>query len=35
MIFQKKSCAVFEVEEVLPVMTNNYEECIKEGVKVY
>ncbi|XP_053394075.1 uncharacterized protein C6orf62 homolog [Mercenaria mercenaria] len=32
---RKKSCAVFEVEEVLPVMTNNYEDCIKEGAKVY
>lgn len=29
----KKSNAVFEVAEVLPVMTNNYEETIKEGAK--
>ncbi|KAL4236229.1 hypothetical protein ACF0H5_004616 [Mactra antiquata] len=30
---KKKNSAVFEVEEVLPVMTNNYEDCIKEGAK--
>ena len=32
--FQKKKCAVFEVAEVLPVMTNNYEESILKGAKV-
>ncbi|KAK2163411.1 hypothetical protein NP493_1462g00019 [Ridgeia piscesae] len=30
---QKKACAVFEITEVLPVMTNNYEESILRGVK--
>ncbi|WAR23882.1 CF062-like protein [Mya arenaria] len=29
----KKENAVFEVSEVIPVMTNNYEECIMEGAK--
>ena len=33
-LFQKKKCAVFEVAEVLPVMTNNYEESILKGAKV-
>lgn len=30
---KKKKCAVFEVAEVLPVMTNNYEESILKGAK--
>ncbi|XP_064605641.1 uncharacterized protein C6orf62 homolog [Liolophura sinensis] len=30
---KKKSSAVFEVTEVVPVMTNNYEETILRGVK--
>lgn len=30
---KKKKRAVFEIEEVVPVMTNNYEDCIKEGAK--
>ena len=33
-VFQKKNCAIFEVTEVLPVMTNNYEESILKGAKV-
>ena len=32
--FQKKKTAMFEVAEVLPVMTNNYEHSILQGVKV-
>ena len=32
--FQKKPCAVFEIAEVVPVMTNNYEESILKGAKV-
>lgn len=32
--FQKKPCAVFEIAEVVPVMTNNYEDSILKGVKV-
>ena len=31
---QKKTSAVFEVAEVVPVMTNNYEESILKGAKV-
>ena len=31
---QKKNGAVFEVAEVIPVMTNNYEDSIMKGVKV-
>lgn len=31
--FQKKKSALFEVAEVLPVMTNNYEENILRGVR--
>lgn len=30
---QKKKSALFEVAEVVPVMTNNYEENILKGVK--
>lgn len=30
---QKKNGAVFEVAEVIPVMTNNYEDSIMKGVK--
>lgn len=30
---QKKSPALFEVSEVVPVMTNNYEDCILKGVQ--
>ncbi|PVD23253.1 hypothetical protein C0Q70_16517 [Pomacea canaliculata] len=30
---QKKNCAMFEVAEVVPVMTNNYEDSILKGVK--
>lgn len=30
---KKKKCAVYEIAEVLPVMTNNYEDCILEGAK--
>ncbi|XP_041357066.1 uncharacterized protein C6orf62 homolog [Gigantopelta aegis] len=30
---KKKNVAMFEVAEVVPVMTNNYEECILKGVK--
>ncbi|KAL5021076.1 hypothetical protein ScPMuIL_000231 [Solemya velum] len=30
---KKKKCAVFEMTEVVPVMTNNYEESILKGVK--
>jgi len=30
---QKKKTAMFEVTEVLPVMTNNYEQSILQGVK--
>lgn len=30
---KKKNCALFEVAEVVPVMTNNYEESILKGVK--
>lgn len=30
---QKKKSALFEVSEVVPVMTNNYEENILKGVK--
>lgn len=30
---KKKPCAVFEVAEVVPVMTNNYEDSILKGVK--
>lgn len=30
---KKKNCAIFEVTEVLPVMTNNYEESILKGAK--
>jgi len=30
---KKKSCAVFEIAEVVPVMTNNYEDSILKGVK--
>ncbi len=32
-IFQKP-CGLFEIAEVVPVMTNNYEESILKGVKV-
>ena len=32
--FQKKPYAVFEIAEVVPVMTNNYEESILKGAKV-
>ena len=32
--FQKKKSALFEVAEVMPVMTNNYEDCIMKGAKV-
>ena len=31
---QKKTSAVFEVAEVVPVMTNNYEESILKGARV-
>lgn len=31
--FQKKKSALFEVAEVVPVMTNNYEESILRGVR--
>ena len=34
MFQQKKNGAVFEVAEVIPVMTNNYEDSIMKGVKV-
>lgn len=30
---QKKSPALFEISEVVPVMTNNYEDCILKGVQ--
>ena len=30
----QKNNAVYEIVEVLPVMTNNFEESIKEGAKV-
>ncbi|XP_033730817.1 uncharacterized protein C6orf62 homolog [Pecten maximus] len=30
---KKKNCALFEVAEVVPVMTNNYEDSILKGVK--
>ncbi|CAH1775443.1 unnamed protein product [Owenia fusiformis] len=30
---KKKPCALFEIAEVLPVMTNNYEDSILKGVK--
>jgi len=30
---KKKPCALFEMAEVVPVMTNNYEESILRGVK--
>jgi len=30
---QKKPCAVFEITDVIPVMTNNYEESILNGAK--
>ncbi|KAL3868438.1 hypothetical protein ACJMK2_041245 [Sinanodonta woodiana] len=30
---KKKKCAVFEVSQVMPVMTNNYEESILQGAK--
>jgi len=30
---KKKKCAVYEVAQVLPVMTNNYEDNILEGAK--
>jgi len=30
---KKKACAVFEIAEVVPVMTNNYEESILRGAK--
>lgn len=30
---QKKKSALFEVSEVIPVMTNNYEENILKGVR--
>ncbi|XP_064624946.1 uncharacterized protein C6orf62 homolog [Lineus longissimus] len=30
---KKKPCAVYEIEEVFPVMTNNYEDSILKGVK--
>ena len=29
-----KPCAVFEIAEVVPVMTNNYEDSILKGAKV-
>lgn len=32
-LFQKKKSALFEVAEVVPVMTNNYEENILKAVK--
>lgn len=32
-LFQKKKSALFEVSEVIPVMTNNYEENILRGVR--
>ncbi len=32
-LLQKKKSALFEVAEVVPVMTNNYEENILKGVK--
>ena len=32
-LFQKKTSAVFEVAEVVPVMTNNYEESILKGAR--
>lgn len=31
--FQRKKSALFEVSEVIPVMTNNYEENILKGVR--
>lgn len=34
LIFQKKASALFEVAEVFPVMTNNYEDSILRGVRV-
>ncbi|XP_001629859.2 uncharacterized protein C6orf62 homolog [Nematostella vectensis] len=30
---KKKSCALFEVSDVIPVMTNNYKDSIMKGVK--
>jgi len=30
---QRKPCALFEIAEVVPVMTNNYEESILKGAK--
>lgn len=33
-LLQKKKSALFEVAEVIPVMTNNYEDSILKGVKV-
>ena len=33
-MLQKKKCALFEIAEVVPVMTNNYEESILKGAKV-
>lgn len=32
-LLQKKKSALFEVSEVIPVMTNNYEENILRGVR--
>lgn len=31
---QKKKSSLFEVEDVLPVMTNNFEDTIMKGVQV-
>lgn len=33
LLLQKKKSALFEVAEVVPVMTNNYEENILRGVR--
>ena len=32
---QKKKSALFEMAEVIPVMTNNYEDSILKGVQVF